>query len=154
MGKLVIKGLKECQKAFKMLPDRVSRKVVRQAMRAGLQPMKARAQELTPVKTGDLKRLIKVRVRKGKRRGQIAIDVQINKGSNAFYGAFEDLGHDQVHGGRKDSGGVVTGHYPGSHFLDRAFDQTAQGCKATIERGIRAGLEREVAQLGQELKGQ
>jgi hypothetical protein len=164
-----VAGIEEIKRALGQLPQRLENKVIRQAMRAGLKPVLARAKELVPRgKTGNLRRLLKLKAGKKRRRGLIilnvqaaaTIDVSANKTlaqghyakgrEDHFYGAMVEFGHDIVRDGQKASGGTVVGYYPGSHYLERAFGQTAQGANATTCRMIVEGIEREVVVLSRE----
>src|SRR4051812_34833784 len=99
MALFTIKGVKEIRDAYKLLPKRVANKVVRQGIRKGLRPMKSAVERNAPgpktVKTGATgkrdsrgrfvsisrtrntgrtARSVKIRARKNRKRGQIALD--------------------------------------------------------------------------------
>jgi hypothetical protein len=163
-----VEGIDEIKKALGQLPGRVEKKVIRQSQRAGLKPMLARARELAPKgETGNLRKAVKLRTGKRRRKNLAIMNVQvINKEANKkaadghyakgrvdeFYAPMVEFGHDIVRGGDKDSGGTVVGYYPGSHFLEKAFGQTAQGTNTTTCKLILDGIEQEVVALRSQTK--
>jgi HK97 gp10 family phage protein len=153
MATFKLDGIKGIKRALDQLPNAVAKKVIRQQIRAALKPVRAAVRENAPVESGALRKAVKVRASKVKKRGQIALTVQIGKGDfvgrqDTFYAAGVEFGHDEVRGGRKGAGGVVVGHTEGTHFMEEAFNRTAEGAKNQAEKGIRDGILAEAKKLG------
>lgn len=151
MAKFVIQGMKEIDRALQALPDAVAKRVIKQAIRESLKPIRAAVRAETPVgRTGLLKKNIKIRSAKRTRKQRIWLDVGTSEKDyvgKQFYGAMVEFGHDLVRGGHKKSGGRVVGHVDGRHFMERAFESTAEAAKHDAETRIRAGIEAETAKL-------
>src|SRR4051794_8491302 len=131
MAVFTIRGVEEIRRAYKLLPRRVANKVVRQGIRKGPRPMKAAVEANAPRHTRKTARSVKVRARKKRRRGDIAIDIQIGEGSyrgTTFYAAFPEFG---------------TSRQPAQHYMERAFEQTKDQCRSIAADEIHAGMLRE-----------
>jgi HK97 gp10 family phage protein len=91
-----IRGLKEITRAFDVLPDRLAKKVLRQAIRKALRPIFAEVVAKAPEgKTHLLKASVKIRAVPKRRRGVIALQVRIGTGDfkgATFYAAFVEYG--------------------------------------------------------------
>jgi|SRR5215207_3726894 len=131
-----ITGLKEIQRAYRELPKTVASKVIRQAMRKAVKPVAARVKELTPRDTGKLAKATKVRARKKKKRGVIAIDVVQGEGGSfkaaVFHGGFQNYG---------------TAKIEGQHYFERAFDETKEAAARQLSSEIAGGIVREALRL-------
>ncbi|AGA28721.1 HK97-gp10 family putative phage morphogenesis protein [Singulisphaera acidiphila] len=135
MGKNTIKfkvsGIKEIQRAFRELPDKLAKKVIRQALRKGLVPIRDTAKTDAPRKTGLMAAAIKIRAATKRKRGVISLDVRIGdhnfKGAT-FYGGFQEFG---------------TKNMEGQHFMENAFRAKAPEAVATIMDLVAKGIERE-----------
>lgn len=95
-GSLQLQGFDEFQRRLRLLPKKVAGKAVRQALREGAKIIQAEAKARVPVRTGTLKKSIKVRAAKGRKRGEAAIAVTTGQGDfvgDTFYGAFLEYGH-------------------------------------------------------------
>jgi HK97 gp10 family phage protein len=126
-----ITGVREIRRAFELLPKRVANKVIRQGIRKALRPMKARVEALAPRHTGKTARSVKIRARPNRRRGQIAVDVQIGEGAyrgTTFYAAFPEFG---------------TSRQPAQHYMERAFNETEDQARSVAADEIAAGTARE-----------
>ena len=87
-------GDAELQKLLNALPEKVQKKIMRQALREAAKVVAAEARARAPVGTGTLRDSIKVRAAKGK-RGTIGAEVVTGEGyfqGKTFYGAFIELG--------------------------------------------------------------
>lgn len=125
-----INGVSEIQRAFRELPDKLAKKVVRQALRKGLAPIRDEAKTLAPRKSGRLASAIKIRAGRRK-RGVIGLVVRVGDkdfGGRPFYGAFREFGD------KRQSG---------THFLERAFNARKQMAAQIISSLVAAGIERE-----------
>lgn len=139
-GKLVvITGIKELDKRLKTLEPRVQKKVLRQAMRAGLKILAAEVKAQVPVDTGATKSQVKVRAVKRRKRGTIELEVQIvatdqlkrtssKTGQTVFYPAIVEYGSP----GR-----------PANPFMHRAYAAAGESARQETMVRLRAGIERE-----------
>jgi HK97 gp10 family phage protein len=132
-----ITGLNEIKRAYRELPKTVANKVVRQAVRKAVKPIAAKVKELTPRDTGRLAKATKVRARKGRKRGTIAIDVVQEQAGNSFKDAV-------FHGGFVNYG---TKKMTGRHYFERAFDETKDRAASDVESEVAAGIVREAIRL-------
>lgn len=133
--KFEIRGIKELERAFKELPKRLANKVVRQAIRKALGPVKTQAMANAPRDTGFLASKIVVRAAAKRRRGVISLEVRVGEGSfkgRAFYGAFLEYGTREI---------------AGLHYMLRAYESQKDQARRTASAMIAEGLEREAAAL-------
>lgn len=140
-----ITGASAIQRAFKELPPRLAKKVIRQALRAGAKVVQAEAKADAPVETGKVKKAIKVRAGKSRKKNVIAMAVIIGQGDfqgETFYGAFENFGWKTGKRGSSNRRQV-----PGKHFMDRALSEKAAAAKEIITGLILEGIEREARGL-------
>jgi len=127
-------GDKKLSKAMRKLPDKVERKVLRKAMRTAFKTTLARAKAKVPVRSGALRRSLKLRARRGGRR-RIAFAI--------FAGGNEQLGVPA-----KTKSGRPRGYYPAAI----EFGWNA-GHRAMPERPwMRAALKESEAQVIEKLK--
>lgn len=127
-------GDKKLEKAMRKLPDKVERKVLRKAMRQAFKTTLARAKAQVPVRSGTLRRSLKLRSRRGGRR-RIAFAI--------FAGGKEQLGVPE-----KTKDGRPRGYYPAAI----EFGWTA-GTRPVPERPwLRAALRESEAQVIEKLK--
>lgn len=130
----VITGVLELDWALKELPIRLGKKVIRQAIRQALRPVKAAVEANAPVDTGKLKSKVRIRAGKGK-KGTIKLVVRIGEGDFAgqtFYAAMVEYG---------------TSKQPGQHYMLRAYESTRIQARDEAIRLILEGVEREAAAL-------
>lgn len=93
---MVLTGDKKLNRKLKKLANKEAKKVVREAQRPALKPLLQEARDNAPVKSGELKKNIKIRAIKRSRKG-FGTKVSSSDGNNlnsgdAFYGAFLELG--------------------------------------------------------------
>src|SRR5262245_22507668 len=89
--------IKQVVRALSEFDKKLQNKILRSALRNSAKYLQKKVQEIAPVKSGKLKRSIKVRTTKKKKRGQVAFNVQTGGGDNLFvgdqfYGAFINFG--------------------------------------------------------------
>jgi HK97 gp10 family phage protein len=124
------------------LENKAANKVTRKALRAGAKVIQTQAQANAPVKSGLLKKSIKVRAGKS-RKGIISIIVGVGKKwftGPSFYAAFVEFGHKT---GKRRSRGKVRARgdsrkeIPGKHFIEQAFGESKEAALGEIERAYR-----------------
>lgn len=133
MATSVVKGVKEVQRAFLELEPKVARKVVRQALRKAVKPIQAAAKADAPVKSGKLKKAIKVRAMRRK-KGRIGVLAIIGKGDfqgETWYGSVQEFG------ARKRR------RIRAKHFMKKAYESKKAQAAAIAEAEIGPGIERE-----------
>jgi HK97 gp10 family phage protein len=137
---VIITGLKAIDRRLKSLEPRLQRKVVRQSMRAGMKVLAQAVKAEAPVLTGATEHAVKVRVPKRKKRGEIALDVQIAadpalvktgaNGKSVFYPAVEQYG---------------ARNHPPNPFMTRSYDQAGETARNVTLQKLRDGIEREAS---------
>lgn len=140
-------GAKEVERKLKELEPKLAKKVLKRGLRAGAKIVRKAAQSKAPIKTGGIKKGIKVRAGKTK-KGFISIRVGVGNqwftGPN-FYAAFVEFGHKvgrrlskakdaALHDTRK-------GYVEGQHFIEEAYKASQQAAKAAAIAKILAGIE-------------
>jgi HK97 gp10 family phage protein len=136
-GRVTLEGGAALERKLKALDDKVSKKIVTKALRAGAKIILTAAKTAAPKRLGLLKKSLKVRAAKRK-KGNIRFVVQTAYGDfkgETFYSAFLEYGH--LAGSRKlESRQPV----PAQPFLGPAFeskkDEAAQAITAVIRQGI------------------
>lgn len=78
-----LKGLPEVEKALLALDKKVGKKLLTQAMRAAMKPMKAAVQADVPVVSGDMKRAVRI---KALPRSRTSFGVSVQIGDKDFQG--------------------------------------------------------------------
>lgn len=106
VGVMEVKGLDTLLWRLETLPKKAALKVFRQSLRAGAKIIQTDAKQRAPVKSGALRKSVKVRARKRSRSG-IGVRVSTSAddsawGGDQFYGAFQEFGWKA--GGRRISG--------------------------------------------------
>ncbi len=134
-----IEGLGAAQRALSALPGAVARKVIRPSIREAMRPVKAGIQSTAPVKSGAIRRHVKIRAAKRIRRGAIAIRAQIGKEDfqgDQYYAAMVNFGHAI----RRAPRGPEVGRVAPVGFMERAFQTTEAVARSTAIAGIKARL--------------
>lgn len=131
MKKYDIEGLTELHAALSKLPEKVERKVLRSMVQAGGQVVVKAARQNVPVDSGELKKGIVRRSKKGKKvAGQV--EVSVGPSTDVFYGRFLEFG---------------TAHIAARPFLRPAFDDNYQAIIDAIrKRGLKR-IEKEAEKL-------
>ena len=134
--KLTFEGGKELAKELEELPRRLQNKTIRKALRQAGNVLLKKARTNAPVKSGALRRGIKLKV---DMRGTPAaiINVKIpgkgkKSGGGPYYGAFQELG---------------TSKMPAHPYLRPAFDSTNKQALDTFVEVLDTGVEEETKLL-------
>ena len=141
---LIVTGIREIDRKLRQLPGRVQKKVVRQAMRAGLKVVMQEVKAQSPVDTGTTRKAVQTRAVKKKKRGAIELEVRIlatdmtkrtsaRTGKTVFYPAIVEYGHDKT---------------PANPFMLRAFNAKGETARKTTLAHLLAGLNREIRRGG------
>lgn len=130
-GQMIVTGLKEIDRALRELEPKIGKKVIRQAMRKSMKPVKTAVEQNAPVgETGLLAASVKIRAAK-KSRKSFGIDVTIGEKDwvgKTWYAAAVEYG---------------TSRMEGRGFMRKAFDESGDEAKGIAIRSILEGLERE-----------
>lgn len=169
-----IQGLRELRGKLALLPDRVTKNVVRQSLRVGANIIKKQAQENAPVRTGNIRRGFRIansKVHNAPPEIGIFLVIKKNKKSRGgradpndpFYARFVEDGY---HVGKKTrqrrvyihQGGFRRGRQysrfvretevPGKHFFQRAYEATKSTALQAIVTDARQRIDRVVRDLG------
>lgn len=124
-----IEGAKELEKKLKSFEPKLGRQIVKQALRNGAKVILAAAKANVPVRSGALKKSLKVRAMK-KRRHSYGVMVATSddwfKGEQ-FYGAFLEFG---------------TSRMAARPFVRPAFDSEKDTAEKIIINDLRQGIEK------------
>jgi len=126
--KVTVKGVDKVNKKLDSLKKKVLKKAIRKGSRAGAKIVQSKARDLAPVKTGALKKGLKVRALPRSRR-YVGTMVRLADTGEVFYGAFVDLGTHRIEA---------------RHFLKQAADDEKERAintalaiiKKVIEQGM------------------
>ena len=125
-----IKGLKEVNRALKVLPERVQKNILTAGVRAVASDFAKSAKRLAPVDSGDLKKSIKVKKRRSKNRSYVRFTVGVDKTKfHVFYGHMIEFG---------------TANIPAQPFMRPAFEQNKHSAVQKITHKIRQRLDKEI----------
>lgn len=136
-----IEGAEAIARSLKELPNKVSKGIMRKALRAGAKIVLAKARANAPKRTGALARSLKVRAGKTK-RGKISIVVQSKEGDfkgDQFYGAIVELGRKS--GSRRQRTGRK--QIKGKFFLHAAYKETKDAAANAVAETAVAEIEKE-----------
>ncbi len=139
-------GAKPVERAFRLLPKTVARKVVVQAMRKAMKPIASQVKINAPIRTGATVTAVKVKAAKRSRKG-FGIDVRIGEGDfkgDQFYAAMVEYGTKDR---RKKSTGQHVGKVKPRRFMRRAFRQKADMARRIASNEIGRGILREAKAL-------
>lgn len=142
MARFKITGIKEIDEALKELEPKLQKKVLRQAMRKSLKPVRDAVENQAPIgETGELAENVKIKAGKRK-KDTIRLNVQVGAGDftgDQYYASFVEFGHKV--GSRKL--GDKRQEVPPDDFMKRGFDQTKNEARDTCLQLIKDGLLRE-----------
>ena len=133
--KFEMKGLDELDRAVKKLPEKIQKRVLIGALRAGGRVIQKEAKARAPVKSGNLKRNISVVAGKSKKSapiGQVQAEVFVATTPKAWYSHLIEFG---------------TKHISAKPFLRPAFDTTHQEVLNAIGDKLAEGILKETAKL-------
>jgi HK97 gp10 family phage protein len=155
-SRVKITGLDEVLKNLQALDKKVQGKVSKEALRAGAKIMLPVARQESPVKTGIMRKGIKLRMGK-KRKGYVYVSILISEKTadrnyvgKLFYGAMQEFGWKT---GARQGRGIRRKHkfkaprrkIEGKHFMKKAFDaKWVQAEKAVVDTLVQ-GIEREAS---------
>jgi len=128
-------GDKALQKKLNRLPKVMQKKIVRKALREGARPVLASARSKAPVRTGAMKKSLKLRARRA-RRGNFGVEVRtgtraelgIPENDPGYYPFSVEFGH---------------GNVPAQPFMRPALDENREPALKIIGREIGRGVEQE-----------
>ncbi len=125
----VVLGAKEVQHVFETLEPKLQRRALRTVFRRLGNIAKDEAARGAPVKTGMLKRSLKVRSIKRNRGGRVGVNVISSfKGGNQYYGTFLEYGtKDRVTKSGRRTGRVVAKRWMESAFERKASQMLSEG---------------------------
>jgi len=142
--KVVVTGRKDIDRRLHAFPLKLQKKVIRQAMRAGMKLMAEHVRQLAPVLTGTLRDNVVVRAgfKSRTRRGTITMDARIDAndetkrtsaktGKTVFYPAIVEYG-------------VKGRGIRANDFMLRAFRRFGDAARRLTIRLIRQGIDRAV----------
>lgn len=134
-------GDKQLDAIFAGLPMKVQKQVLRPALRSAAKIVHAAAKNNAPVKTGALRRSLKVRAGKRTRKNLVRAVVQTGASDNLFkgktyYGAFQEFGWKS---GKR--GSSSRRQISGKHYIQAAYDSTAATAKEQALEEIKKGIE-------------
>lgn len=86
-----VEGLADLNKVLETLPQNIERNVIRGALRAGLNVMRGIARDRVPVRTGALKKSIKVKAARSKKKGRVALNL-VAGDQDAWYAHIVEFG--------------------------------------------------------------
>jgi HK97 gp10 family phage protein len=139
--------LKGADELFRKLTElsaedaKLPKRIVKRALRAGARPILQAVKAAVPVKSGELRRAIKVRAAKG-RRGEVRVRIgTYAAGSDnhvpGYYAPMIEAGTKERH----TASGANRGRIEATHFEANAFDETAESAIELIMQAIGDGIE-------------
>jgi len=140
---LSMSGDRQVEQMLKQLPDRVLRKVTRQAVNAGATPVLKAARSNVNVKRGVLRAALTKKVKTYTKSQTVLALV----GPRAKAAPHANL----VEGGsvlRRQKSGKSTGQMPASHFLSKSLDENKTSALQAISSKMAKGVKQEAAKLG------
>jgi len=152
-----VSGIAELQRAIYKYNARLGERVTRASLRAGASYMLKHLRNAAPVKTGRLKKAIRIknsRINRINKNGKVGIYITISAGKNrkdprgAYYAKWVENGYmrgSKIIGKRKRSGGV---RVEGKHFVEKTFKKTSAQTVDIIVRASELGAKR----IAQELR--
>lgn len=149
VGGVELLGFRNVDRMLTELPRVTQRKVMRQGIRAGGKVFLAAAKANAPVRSGLLRKRIKLRVAKA-RRGEYRMRVMtgtreemgIPADSPSYYPAHVEHGHAIV-----THDGVMVGMQPPQPYMRPAFDEKKAEAEAVSVKTMIDGIEREAKAL-------
>lgn len=127
--KAIVTGVKELDAILRDLEPKLARKYIRKGMRDGMKLVRDQARADAPVRSGTMRKAIKVRAGRSRKRGRIAIEVRVGEGDfkgDTFYGAFVEYG---------------TSRQKAQEFMLRAFRERGEAARREIIAAIVSGVQ-------------
>lgn len=128
----VATGIEAIDRRLSQLEPKLQKKVIRKAQRAGAKDVLQTAKALAPVKSGRLKKNLKIRSIK-RTKGQIGLDIGTASKDftgDEFYSSFLIYGTEKIPKGKHD-------------FLTPAYERTNDKVRNRIIQEIQTGIEQE-----------
>ena len=129
---ITVEGADKLEKALISLEPKIARKLVRRTLRNAAKPILALAKSLVPVRTGRLKKSLKIRAAK-RRKGRYGVRIQT--------GTRDELGIDEktpyYYPAAVEYG---TNTSPAQSFMRAALDSKKQAAKSIIEKDLRESI--------------
>lgn len=128
-GSYAVLGLKDVKDSLNKLSKDLRTTIILDALRVAGRPMLDRVRSLTPVRSGDLRRAIRVVIGSAK-DGRVYYRVVINKRNfvgDQFYGAIQEYGSEKLKAKR---------------FMRRGFQQTKSQVERNTERLIAEAVQK------------
>jgi len=154
---LELEGFDALKRAFRELEPKLAKKVIRQAVRAGMKTIQAAAKAEAPVRTGAGRRGIRIRTSKGPRGSRVRYTIALatlvgDAKGPTWYMWLQEFGY--TLGKRLRQGGKTIGYaatkvvpvprkMPGRHFMRKAMREREASVKQQIIENILLGIERE-----------
>lgn len=151
-----IKGIAEVKRAIYAYNAKLGERVSRVALRAGANAMLKQIRNAAPVKTGRLKRAIRVKnskIHTIRRNGSVGVYITVQPGKNrrdprgAYYAKWVETGYQrgsQRTGKRGRTGGV---RVEGKHFVLNTFNATKDNAARLIIQASEIAAERVAKEL-------
>lgn len=152
-----IKGIAEVKRAIYQYNAKLGEKVTRAALRAGANIMLKQIRAAAPVKTGRLKKAIKLknsRINSLRKNGKVGLYITVSPGKSrrdpkgAYYAKWVEVGYKKGSkrvGKRGRTGGV---RIEGKHFVLKSFNATKRQSADTIIQAAELGANRIARELG------
>jgi HK97 gp10 family phage protein len=150
-----VQGAKELEAKMKALPEKVSKKLAKKALREGCKILQKQAKSNVPVRTGLTKKNIRIKVGKAQ-KGSVAVMVTIGKKmfqGKAFYAAFQEFGWftgKRLRGHKTKASYEAASHaagrkaVAGKHFMEKAYDAKHDEAAQKAEDSLRDQIIKEV----------
>ena len=141
---ITVTGLRETQAKLYSYSQQLGDRVVLGALRQGANLVKKAAQDKAPIKTGKLRRGIRVarsKIHRGKSSSDmIGVYLSVRKGkSGPFYGKFQEDGW---------KAGKAKRQVQGKKFIDRAFEEKKQAAADLIIKAATASADLLARKIG------
>jgi HK97 gp10 family phage protein len=139
--RFLVSGEDRIIRKLKRLPKKDARRIIRKASRSAAKSILPTAKSNAPVKTGQLRKSIKVRSIK-KSRTSIGVRLLVSEDwykGDEFYGAFQEFGWKQ---GKRGTSGRK--QIEGSHYMERAFEAKSNAARNLMLVQITKGIEEAV----------
>jgi len=157
-----LKGAAETAERLRQLPKKLQKKMLRRGLKNAAKPILKSARTNVPVKSGALKKAIKVRA--GKRtKGQLSVVIGPSEKwfvGDYFYAGMVEFGHNI--GKRKGShtenkgaigkGNVIREWKEGTHYMKNAYEANKDKAKDTLATEVSICLEESITELGGGMK--
>lgn len=128
-----VEGLRQLHDKLNTLDRKRIKPTLRKALRAGAKLVLADARKRTPVRSGNLRKSLRIRATPGKRKGTVSVSVITGNSSNMFTGTTYYGG--MVHFGTK--------HQKAQPWLEEAFKSKQMQALQGIIRKLKLELDKE-----------